>query len=188
MTDESALLVTVPAAEPAVARHRSRLDTSAAVGVPAHITVLYPFLPPDLIDADTHATLTRLFASVPGFRFTLDRTRWFPDPVLWLGPSDPAPFSALTGLVAAGFPSCPPYGGQVAEVIPHLTIGDGAPRAELEAAGRSPPAPPHRNESHLGHADDWPATGLRPHRCPLDDSGDVFPRLVTTWRGRRARP
>ena len=134
MTDETALLVTVPAADSAVARHRSRLDTSAAVGVPAHITVLYPFLPPDLIDADTHATLARLFASVPGFRFTLDRTRWFPDPVLWLGPSDPAPFSALTGLVVAAFPSCPPYGGQVAEVIPHLTIGDGAPRAELEAA------------------------------------------------------
>lgn len=94
MTDESALLVTVPAAEPAVARHRSRLDTSAAVGVPAHIT----------------------------------------DPVLWLAPLDRAPFSALTGLVVAAFPSCPPYGGLVAEVIPHLTIGDGAPRAELEAA------------------------------------------------------
>jgi hypothetical protein len=96
--------------------------------------VLYPFLPADLIDADTHATLSRLFASVPGFRFTLDRTRWFPDAVLWLGPSDPAPFSALTRLVAAAFPSWPPYGGAVAEVIPHLTIGDGAPRAELEAA------------------------------------------------------
>jgi len=134
VTNESALLVTVPAAEPTVARHRSRLDTSAAVGVPAHITVLYPFLPPDLIDADTHATLARLFASVPGFRFTLDQTRWFPDPVLWLGPSDPAPFSALTGLVVAAFPSCPPYGGLVAEVIPHLTIGDHAARADLEAA------------------------------------------------------
>ena len=70
--------------------------------------MLYPFLPPDLIDADTHATLSRLFASVPGFRFTLDQTRWFPDPVLWLGPSDPAPFSALTELVVAAFPSSPP--------------------------------------------------------------------------------
>jgi 2'-5' RNA ligase superfamily len=134
VTEESALLVTVPAAEPVVARHRSRLDTSAAVGVPAHITVLYPFLPPDLIDADTHATLARLFAPVPSFRFTLDRTRWFSDPVLWLAPSDPAPFSALIELVVAAFPNCPPYGGRVAEVIPHLTIGDGAPRADLEAA------------------------------------------------------
>jgi len=132
--EESALLVTVPAAEPAVARHRSRLDKSAAEGVPAHITVLYPFLPPDLIDTATYAALARLFASVPSFRFTLDRTAWFPGPVLWLGPADPAPFSALIGLAAAAFPSCPPYGGSVAEVIPHLTIGEGAPRTDLEAA------------------------------------------------------
>jgi 2'-5' RNA ligase superfamily len=134
VTEQSALLITVPAAEPAVAGHRSRLDRSAADGVPAHITVLYPFLPPDQIDAGIRATLARLFAAVPGFRFTLDRTGWFGDPVLWLGPSDPAPFSALTGLVAAAFPACPPYGGRIAEVIPHLTIGEGAARADLEAA------------------------------------------------------
>jgi 2'-5' RNA ligase len=134
VTGQTALLITVPAAEPAVARHRSRLDKSAALGVPAHITVLYPFLPPDLIDANTRAMLTRLFASIPAFRFTLDRTGWFPDPVLWAGPSDPAPFSALTELAAAAFPACPPYGGRFAEVIPHLTVGEGAPRADLEAA------------------------------------------------------
>jgi hypothetical protein len=45
----SALIVEVPAAEPAVARHRERLDSSAPLGVPAHITVLYPFLPPGAI-------------------------------------------------------------------------------------------------------------------------------------------
>jgi len=134
VTEESALLIAVPAAEPAVARYRFHLDRSAALGIPAHITVLYPFLPPDLIDPETRATLTRLIASVPGFRFVLDRTGWFSDQVLWLGPSDPAPFSALTELVAAAFPSCPPYGGAFAEVIPHLTIGEGAPRADLEAA------------------------------------------------------
>lgn len=132
-SEESALLITVPAAEPAVARHRARLDASAAVGVPAHITVLYPFLPPARIDAETRAELGRLFAAVPAFRFTLDRTGWFPgSPVLWLGPSDPAPFSALTDRVAAAFPSCPPYGGQFAEVIPHLTVADAAPPADLE--------------------------------------------------------
>jgi 2'-5' RNA ligase superfamily len=133
VTEESVLLITVPVAEPAVARHRSRFDKSAALGVPAHVTVLYPFVPADLIDADVNAVLTRLFGSVPGFRFTLDRTGWF-DQVLWLGPADPAPFSALTDLVAARFPSCPPYGGQYAEVIPHLTVGEGAPLADLQAA------------------------------------------------------
>ena len=135
MTEESVLLITVPAAGPAVAGHRSRLDSSAALGVPAHLTVLFPFLPPGEIGADARATLTRLFASVPAFRFTLDRTRWFPgEPVLWLGPSDPAPFATLTDLVFASFPSCPPYGGRFAEVIPHLTVGEGVPLAELTAA------------------------------------------------------
>jgi 2'-5' RNA ligase len=135
VTDESVLLITVPAAEPTVGRHRARFDKSAAVGVPAHVTVLYPFLPPGQINAGVRAALARLFASIPAFRFILDRTGWFPDsPVLWLGPSDPAPFSALTGLVAAAFPSCPPYGGRFAEVIPHLTVGESAPLADLQAA------------------------------------------------------
>ena len=43
---QSALLILVPAAEPAVGEHRARLDASARDGVPAHLTVLYPFLPP----------------------------------------------------------------------------------------------------------------------------------------------
>ena len=53
----------------------------------------------------------------------------------WLGPRDPAPFTALTDLVFTAFPSCPPYGGQYAEVIPHLTIGHaGGPQALAAAA------------------------------------------------------
>jgi len=38
---QSALIVEVREAEPAVARRRNRLDASAPLGVPAHITVLY---------------------------------------------------------------------------------------------------------------------------------------------------
>src|ERR1700761_7063123 len=48
--EQSALLIRVPAAEPAVGAHRARLDASARDGVPAHLTVLYPFLPPAQID------------------------------------------------------------------------------------------------------------------------------------------
>ena len=54
---QSALLVPVPAAEPAVAEHRARLDGSARDGVPAHLTVLYPFLPPALVDDVVLASL-----------------------------------------------------------------------------------------------------------------------------------
>lgn len=87
---ESALLVPVPAAEPTVGQHRARLDEAATDGVPAHITVLYPFLPPAGVDKTLLAALGRLFAGHAAFQFTLDKVGWFGEEVLWLGPRDPA--------------------------------------------------------------------------------------------------
>jgi hypothetical protein len=42
---ESAFIVCVPEAEPHVAVLRERFDASARLGLPAHITMLYPFMP-----------------------------------------------------------------------------------------------------------------------------------------------
>jgi len=135
---ETALLLPVPAAEPAVSHHRARLDEAARDGVPAHITVLYPFLPPAGISEPLLASLGRLFAGFAAFDFTLDRVGWFSEEVVWLGPRDPAPFSALTSAAFTAFPCCPPYGGQHGNaVVPHLTIGHvGGPQA-LRAAAES---------------------------------------------------
>lgn len=134
---ETALLLAVPTAEPAVSRHRARLDEAARDGVPAHITVLYPFMPPAGIGEPLLASLRRLFAGIAAFEFTLDRVGWFGEKVVWLGPRDSAPFTALTTLAFAAFPSCPPYGGKFAEVIPHLTIGHAGSPQGLRAAAES---------------------------------------------------
>jgi hypothetical protein len=131
---QSALIVAVPEAEPAVREHREQLDASARLGVPAHITVLFPFMPPGMIGAAVLTRLENLFAAVSGFRIRLDRTGWFGDDVLWLAPHDPAPFRALTKAVCEAFPAYPPYGGQFSEVVPHLTVGDRQPAADLRAA------------------------------------------------------
>jgi len=120
---ESALLLPVPAAEDAVGGLRAVLDLSAPEGVPAHVTVLYPFLAASLIDDPTLHVLGRLFASVGRFGFTLDRVGWFGESVVWLGPRDERPFRALTELAFGAFPACPPYRGQYADVVPHLTVG-----------------------------------------------------------------
>ena len=134
---ETALLLPVPAAEPAVSHHRARLDEAPRDGAPAHVTVLYPFLPPAEISEPLLASLGRLFAGFAAFEFTLDRVGWFGEEVVWLGPRDPAPFSALTSAAFTAFPCCPPYGGQHAVVVPHLTIGHvGGPQA-LRAAAES---------------------------------------------------
>lgn len=118
----SGLIIEVPEAEPAVRHHRERLDTSAPLGVPAHITVLFPFMPPETIDAAAHTKLAELFANIGRFQFELDRTSWFGDDVLWLAPHDSAPFRALTQQVFRAFPAFPPFEGQFEDVVPHLPI------------------------------------------------------------------
>jgi hypothetical protein len=134
---ETALLLPVPAAEPAVGQHRARLDDAARDGVPAHITVLYPFLPPAEVNEALLASLGCMIAGLAAFGFALDKVGWFGEQVVWLGLRDPAPFLALTDLAFTAFPSCPPYGGRHTEVIPHLTIGHSAGPQALRAAAES---------------------------------------------------
>ena len=134
---ESALLLPVPAAEAAVRAQRARFDASARDGVPAHLTVLYPFLPADEIGPEVLAELSRVFAGMPRFSFTLDRVRWFGESVVWLGPGDESPFRALTALAVAAYPSCLPYRGAHQDVVPHLTIGHLGGLDELRAAGEA---------------------------------------------------
>ncbi len=122
----SALVVQVPAAEPVVQEHRRQLDPSAALGVRAHLTVLFPFLPPDRLSMAALAAVATVVQTVPAFDLVLDKTAWFGDQVLYLAPQDPGPLAALTERLVAAFPDCPPYGGVFDEVVPHLTVGDGA--------------------------------------------------------------
>ncbi len=157
---ESAILVPVPEAERAVARLRAALDLSAGLGVPAHVTVLYPFVPPAQITAAVIDAAAAAVASVAAFDCSFAGTGWFGEDVLWLSPDPAASFRALTGAVHAAFPDYPPFRGAFAQVIPHLTVGDrpaggvGALRAaEAEVL---PMLPVH---SRVGEA--WLMTGAR---------------------------
>jgi hypothetical protein len=90
--DESALVALVPEAEFLVKSFRERYDPSAALGVPAHITLLYPFKPPDQIDAPVLAQLGGSFACFAPITFELQSLQRFPD-VLWLAPGRPDRFA-----------------------------------------------------------------------------------------------
>jgi len=126
----------VPEAEPLVGPWRARYDAAAQTGVPAHVTLLYPFLPPDRIGPETLRGLTELFASVAPFDFRLAETRRFPG-ILYLAPRPDEPMRDLTNRIWALHPETPPYGGAYPEVTPHLTVaqvGDPAVLDEVEAA------------------------------------------------------
>ncbi|GAA3469626.1 2'-5' RNA ligase family protein [Nonomuraea roseola] len=132
---ETALVVNVPAAEPVVGRWRERHDPSAAYGVGAHVTVLYPFLTLGRIDAGVRGELSRLFAARRAFDVTFRATGRFPG-VLYLAPEPSGPLRELTESVTARWPEARPYGGRHLDVVPHLTVADGAEAdvmAEIEA-------------------------------------------------------
>jgi 2'-5' RNA ligase len=132
----SGLIIEVPEAEPAVGETRSRLDGSARLGIPAHITVLFPFMPPADIDDAVLRRLACIFAAVPAFEHRLVRTSWFDEDVLFLAPEDAAPFRALTESVHRAFPDYPPFGGRYQDVVPHLTIADRRPLTQMQSAER----------------------------------------------------
>jgi hypothetical protein len=132
----SGLVVEVPEAEPVVAEHRHRLDANARLGVPAHVTVLFPFVPPADIDEEVLTELGALFAGVPEFAVAFTSTAWFDEDVLWLAPADPAPFLTLTRTVESAYPEHPAYAGQYLDLAPHLTVGHASPLPALKEAER----------------------------------------------------
>lgn len=121
---QTAVIIAVGPAEAAVATYRRRLDVAASWGVPAHVTVLYPFVPPTDVDDDLINRLAAVFAAASPFDCTFDKCGWFGEDVLWLAPDRDQEFRDLTNGVAAEFPDYPPYGGEHDDVIPHLTVGD----------------------------------------------------------------
>lgn len=132
--EESALLVRCPAAERAVGDWRARLDLAAGVGVPAHATVTYPFRPVDRLSDADHDRLGRRFADVPAFTLVGERTAWFGDEVVYVELTGGDRVSALIDAVAREFPEHPPYGGTIADVVPHLTVGHDADLPTLRSA------------------------------------------------------
>ena len=125
------MVVVVPDAEPIVGDLRARLDPTARIGVPAHITVLHPFIPPEAITQTDIQRVARVIGRAMAFRFRLVAAKCFPD-ALYLEPDPAQPFVALTEGMTRAFPQYPPYAGRYSSVIPHLTVARGT-EAELRA-------------------------------------------------------
>ncbi|MCW2811632.1 MAG: hypothetical protein JWP61_2090 [Friedmanniella sp.] len=132
----TALVVEIPEADAAVGGLRAELDPFATLGVPAHVTILFPFAPAPVVSG-LLAEVQQALDAAAAFTCEFVTTRWFDDRVVWLAPADPAPFLDLTARMAAAFPAYPPDGGMFAEVVPHLTVGVDAPLAALQEAERT---------------------------------------------------
>jgi 2'-5' RNA ligase len=124
MSNDTALICRVPEAERYIGRYRERYDPSARRNVPAHVTILYPFVPLAQIDAGVIARLREIAAGVRRFDYRLAQTRRFPV-ALYLAPEPDHWFAALTDAVWAAFPDYPPFEGKFTTVVPHVTVAHG---------------------------------------------------------------
>lgn len=131
----TAFVVAVQEAEPLVAALRTRFDPSAAQGVPAHLTVLYPFMVPAQVTSEVLARAASALLEPRAFDFVLARVQRFRG-VLYMAPEPAAPFVAMTEALVQAFPEFPPFCGVHSSIVPHLTVAQGdeqlLQRAEAE--------------------------------------------------------
>jgi 2'-5' RNA ligase len=128
---ESTLAILVPEAEGLVRPFRDRHDPSAKAGMPAHITLLYPFKPPNEINGTVLDSLRHCFSSFTSFEFSLPTINRFHGEVLYLVPEPEDPFRQLTLAIWGCYPETPPYGGRYSTVVPHLTAAHLASEVRL---------------------------------------------------------
>jgi 2'-5' RNA ligase len=128
-SDRSALGVVV-ALPPALDALRRRRIPEAAAGIPAHITLLFPFADPAAIDESVRRLVAATVARHPACSVALDGPRIWPD-TIYAGVDPAEPLTALQAALAVAFPTLPVYGGGI-DFVPHVTI---SPRAAMDDAG-----------------------------------------------------
>jgi 2'-5' RNA ligase len=135
-TDPVTAVVVRIALPPGLERLRRLHDPAAAVGVPPHVTLLFPFLPVARLGPDIRRDLAKIARGVAPFEVSFARVGRFPG-VVYLVPDPADTFASLTAAIWSKFAEYPPYRGAHSEVLPHLTLAD-APNGTLDAiAGES---------------------------------------------------
>jgi 2'-5' RNA ligase len=100
-----------------------RYSPETLIRVPAHFTLIYPFVPAARLD-EACAILYEVLAAVPTFDVTISGYAEFPG-IIYIPPSDPTPIQALFRCIFEAFPDYPPYGGRFGPMLnPHLTVAE----------------------------------------------------------------
>ncbi len=108
---------------------------NAADGVPAHITLLHPFVPPERLDADVRRVIASVAAAHGAFVFDLaGKARWPGTVYVRVEPA--TPFVRLQADLARAFPAFPIYGSEADfEFVPHVTVAERAAADDPRSVG-----------------------------------------------------
>ena len=121
----------------------------AKVGVPPHVTLLYPWRAAP-IDGDSLATLRAVAAQFTPFEMSMERVETFPKGVVYVTLEPDSALRSMIRALADVFPDTPPFGGEFAPrgPTPHCTLAkadgdvDGLERLRAELAERLDPVLP----------------------------------------------
>jgi hypothetical protein len=137
---ETGLIVVVPEVAELVGPVRDAFDPYAGIGVPPHITVLYPFVPPDILTDDVVDEVARIVERFAPFDYELTHLAEFEGSVFYLAPEPAEPFVVITHALWDRFPDHPPFGGRFETIVPHLSVAGmpfGATREAVDALLRT---------------------------------------------------
>jgi len=107
-----------------VGEFRSRADPSARLGIPAHVTLLGPFMSAERVDDGVIARLGETFAGRSPIDLELTSVRRFPG-VLYLALAPEDCCQPIADDLASAWREFPPYEGAFDRVIHHLTVARG---------------------------------------------------------------
>lgn len=124
------LIVPAPEAEPLVGHWRQQYDPPAPVGIPAHITLLFPFRPAAWLGQAGVDELAAFFRALPVTECTLPRVGHFTR-LVYLAPEPAELFVALTKQLSEKY-GLLPYGRSGGGTTPHLTVARNDDPAILE--------------------------------------------------------
>jgi hypothetical protein len=144
-------------------------DRMAALGVPAHVTVLHPFTP--AVDDAIAARVGEVCAHIEPFDAEFTAFGRFPGGVVWLRPQPHRRFVDLLTTVQSAFPDWPPYGGAFDEPVPHLTAASGADDAIADDVERT-------LVERLRHR---PVTSRVDRLTLLEEAADLHWTIGRTW-------
>jgi 2'-5' RNA ligase superfamily len=131
MSLRSALIVPIELPAP-LAAIRARYDATPSSGLPAHVTILFPFFPVGNLDPWVGAALTELAAAREPFQARFDQVQR-QDAMIWLLPAQQQPFLELTAAVVGRWPMYRPYAGAFDTLIAHLTLIESGSDASARA-------------------------------------------------------
>ncbi|GAB3492150.1 2'-5' RNA ligase family protein [Amycolatopsis cihanbeyliensis] len=120
---KSAVVIPVPAADPLLDAVRER-HPGIVRDVPAHLSVLYPFLTADELDDHTVGTLESIFAERAPAEVGFPGCARQPG-FVYLPPEPPTAVRELSTTVRRHWPGLLPYGGAFGDPPPHLTVAMG---------------------------------------------------------------